>query len=151
MEFLHLPLAALSATGFGMTAGWGIIASNILIRSALAISGRQHNLKFIEFVPLGLGPQPFRDLQKCLQALTRGKGLWLIHGGIISSFGRDRLILLLILLFSALFCLAGRPPWPVLDGGAGASAEDKRRAFPRLPMSALHTPSRDAPEGRIQQ
>lgn len=75
MEFLRWPLAALPATGFGMTSGCDDVAPKVLVRSALAISGSQHNLKFIEFIPLGLGPQPFWNFQKRLQAKTWGNGL----------------------------------------------------------------------------
>ncbi len=116
VEFLRRPLAALPAAGFGMTGGWGAVAPDVLVRRAFAIAGSQHNLKFIEFIPLGLGPQPFWNLQKRLQALTRGKGLWFVHGGIISSFGHDGLILLPILLFSALFFATGADARFVADG-----------------------------------
>jgi hypothetical protein len=62
-----------------------------LRRSSLSISGSQHNLKFIELVPLGLGPLSIRDSQKLLQAKTGGSRLRFTHGGIISSFDNGSL------------------------------------------------------------
>ena len=76
------------AARFSLASGWGAISPEALLRSAFPVSGSQHDLKFNDLIPLSLGPLPFRDRQELLQATTRGNWLWVIHGGIISSFGK---------------------------------------------------------------
>lgn len=44
----------------------------------------QHDLQFVEFVPLRIGPLPFRDGQKLLLATAGGSWLLFSHGAIIS-------------------------------------------------------------------
>jgi hypothetical protein len=51
-----------------MTGGCSRVPPNVLLRRFLPISGSQHNLKFIELIPLGIGPLSVRDRQKRLQA-----------------------------------------------------------------------------------
>jgi hypothetical protein len=72
-----------------MTGGCSGVPPNALLRGSLSISGSQHDLKFIELIPLGLGPLSFRDREKLLQATTGGIRLRFIHGSIISSFDKD--------------------------------------------------------------
>ena len=72
-----------------MTGGYWGVPPNALLRSPLPVSGRQHDLEFIEFIPLGVGPLSLVDRQKLLQAKTGGTRLRLVHGDIISSFGGD--------------------------------------------------------------
>lgn len=74
-----------------MTGGCIGVPPNALLRCALPISGSQHDFKLIEFIPLGFGALSVGDRQKLLQASTGGDRSWFIHGGIISSFGRDSL------------------------------------------------------------
>ena len=57
------------------------------IRRTLPVAGRQHDLEFDELIPLSIGALPFRHRQQLLQAAARGNWLWIVHGGIISSFG----------------------------------------------------------------
>jgi hypothetical protein len=59
------------------------------IRSPLSIAGRQHDLKFIEFIPLSLGPLPLGNNQELLQAEAGGTGLRFIHDDIMASFEPD--------------------------------------------------------------
>ena len=102
MEFPGRSFALLASTGPGLTAGSGLTGwSRLPGRSGLAgryggvpargwltsfcpIRGSQSNLQFVELIPLGVGPQPFRDSQKLLLATTRGNRFLFIHIGIIS-------------------------------------------------------------------
>ena len=78
----------LPSAGLGMTAGCVAVPPNVLIRSSLSISGRQHDLELIELIPLGVGPLSLWNRQQRLQASTGGNRLRFIHGRIISSFGK---------------------------------------------------------------
>jgi hypothetical protein len=44
----------------GATRRWGEVSCRTLLR-ALSISGRQHDLKLIELIPLGVRPFSFRN------------------------------------------------------------------------------------------
>ena len=51
-----------------MTSIYGVIPWNALLRRYLSVGGRQHNLKFVDLIPLSLGSLPFWNRQKLLQA-----------------------------------------------------------------------------------
>jgi hypothetical protein len=74
-----------------MTGGCSRVPPNVLLRSFLSISGSQHNLKFIELIPLGIGPLSVRDRQKRLQAQSRGKWSRFIHDDTPSLFDKASL------------------------------------------------------------
>jgi hypothetical protein len=89
MELPYLPFALVwPAAGIGMTTGCSAVPPNVLLRSALSISGSQHDLELIQLIPLGVGPLPLRNRQQRLQASAGGNRLLFIHGRIISSFGK---------------------------------------------------------------
>jgi hypothetical protein len=71
-----------------MAAGRSAVPPNALLRSALSISGSQHDLELVQLIPLGVGPLPLWNRQQRLQAGTGGNRLRFIHGRIISSFGK---------------------------------------------------------------
>jgi hypothetical protein len=71
-----------------MAAGRSAVPPNVLLRSALSISGSQHDLELVQLIPLGVGPLPLWNRQQRLQAGTGGNRLRFIHGRIISSFGK---------------------------------------------------------------
>ena len=71
-----------------MTGGCSRVPPGVLVRRFLSISGRQHDLEFIEFIPLGIGPLSVRDRQKRLQAQSRGNRSRLVHGDTISLFDK---------------------------------------------------------------
>lgn len=91
VKLLRLFLAVSPAAGSGMTGGCGRVPPNVLLRSFLSISGSQHDLKFIELIPLGIGPLSVRDRQKRLQAQSRGNRSRLVHGHTISLFDKASL------------------------------------------------------------
>ena len=87
-KLLRRLLAVSSPAGSGMTGGCRRVPPNVLLRSFLSISGSQHDLKFIEFIPLGIGPLSVRDRQEGLQALSRGNRSGFVHGDTISLFDK---------------------------------------------------------------
>jgi len=81
VEFSLRPLAlVLPAAGSGLTARCGSVPPGILLRSALAISGSQHDLELIELIPLGIGPLPVRNCLQGSQAIAGGNRCRIIHG-----------------------------------------------------------------------
>ena len=91
VKLLRRFLAVSPAAGFGVSGGCSRVSPNILLRRSLSISGSQHDLKFIELIPLGIGPLSVRDRQKRLQAQSRGNRSRLVHGDTISLFDKARL------------------------------------------------------------
>lgn len=101
-----------------MTGGCSRVPPNVLIRSFLSISGSQHDLKFIELIPLGIGPLSVRDRQKRLQAQSRGTRSRFIHGDTLSLFEKARLDEFPVHI---VFQLAAPRPDRLCDPGAAAS------------------------------
>ena len=89
VDFLERPLALRAAAGF-RTAGGGYrdISPSALLRSLLAIGGRELDFKLMDLIPLGISSSTLRYRQKLLQASAGRHRLWCMHGDIISSFGR---------------------------------------------------------------
>ena len=88
MELPPLPLALIRpAAGSGLTARRRSVPPGILLRGSLPISAGELDLELVELIPLGIGPLPFRNCLKLLQAGTRGYRLRFIHRGIISLVG----------------------------------------------------------------
>jgi hypothetical protein len=89
VDFLERPLALRAAAGFRMAdGGYRGISPSALLRSLLAIGGRELNFKLMDLIPLGVSSPTLRYRQKFLQATAGRHRLWCMHGDIISSFGR---------------------------------------------------------------
>ena len=105
MEFSSRPLAAvrLAAAGPGLAltltaAAPSLLSATltrlaalgiaILIRRSLPVAGGEHDLEFVQLVPLLVGPLTFGNGQERLQAGAGGI-IWLlfVHGDIISLLG----------------------------------------------------------------
>lgn len=71
---------------FGLGCG---IGSGALPRSIHPVGGSQGDFNFVEFVPLGVGPLPFRYGQKLLKTAPRRSWLLIVHGGIIPLFCKN--------------------------------------------------------------
>jgi hypothetical protein len=76
-----------------MTRGRRAVPPDVVIGGSLPIAGREHDLQFIDLIPLGLGPLPVRNSEKLLQAMAGGSRLRFIHGVIISSFDKVGLVM----------------------------------------------------------
>src|ERR1700731_3246941 len=74
-------------TGGGYRGDRGVSPS-ALLRSLLAIGGRELDFKLMDLIPLGISSSTLRYRQKLLQASAGRQRLWCLHGDIISSFGR---------------------------------------------------------------
>jgi hypothetical protein len=86
VKLLRRLLAVSSAAGLGMTSGCRRVSPGVLICGFLSVSRSQHDLEFIQLIPLGIGPLSVRDRQKRLQPLPRGNRSRFIHGDTISLF-----------------------------------------------------------------
>jgi len=66
------------------------VSPSALIRSLLAIGGRELDFKLMDFIPLSISSLALRYRQKLLQASAGGHRLWRMHSSIIPSLGRCR-------------------------------------------------------------
>ena len=64
------------------------VSPSALIRSLLAIGGRELDFKLMDFIPLSISSLALRYRQKLLQASAGRHRLWCMHGGIIPSWTR---------------------------------------------------------------
>ena len=88
VEFLER-LLNLRAAGLRMTGGgYRGVSPSALLRSLLAIGGRELDFKLMDLIPLGISSLTLRYRQKLLQATVGGNRWWCIHGEIIPSFNR---------------------------------------------------------------
>ena len=88
-EFLERLLTLRAAAGLRMTGGgYRGVSPSALLRSLLAIGGRELDFKLMDLIPLGISSSTLRYRQKLLQASAGRHRLWCMHGDIISSFGR---------------------------------------------------------------
>ena len=85
---MELLLLVLTAMALPAAARPGMASSRLggvppgtlaLLRSSLAVSGSQHDLELVQFIPLSLGPLSVRYGQKRLQAGAGGNRLRFIH------------------------------------------------------------------------
>src|SRR3972149_1221427 len=88
VKLLRWLLAVSSSARSGMTGGCSRVPPGVLVRRFPSVSRRQHDLEFIEFIPLGIGPLSVRDRQEGLQALSRGNRSGFVHGETISLFDK---------------------------------------------------------------
>jgi len=87
--FLERLLALRAATGPRLTGGgYRGISRKALLRSLLAIGGRELDFKLVDLIPLGISSLTLRYRQKFLQATVGGNRWWCRHDDIMSSFGR---------------------------------------------------------------
>ena len=77
----------LPAAGSGLTTRRRSVPPGIPLWCSLPISAGEPDLELIQLIPLGIGPLPFWNRLKLLQAGTWGYRLRFIHRGIISSTG----------------------------------------------------------------
>ncbi len=68
--------------------GYSGVSPSALLRSRLAIGGRELDFKLMDLFPLGVSALALRYRQKLLQASAGGHRLGCMHSGIIPSFGR---------------------------------------------------------------
>ena len=88
-KFLERLLTLRAAAGLRMTGGgYRGVSPSALLRSLLAIGGRELDFKLMDLIPLGISSPTLRYRQKLLQATAGRHWLWWMHGDIISSFGR---------------------------------------------------------------
>src|SRR5216684_2826717 len=88
-KFLERLLTLRAAAGLRMTGGgYRGVSPSALLRSLLAIGGRELNFKLMDLIPLGISSLTLRYRQKFLQATTGRHRLWCRHGDIIPSFDR---------------------------------------------------------------
>ena len=88
-EFLERLLTLRAAAGLRMTGGgYRGVSPSALLRSLLAIGGRELDFKLMDLIPLGISSPTLRYRQKLLQATAGRHRLWCRHDDIISSFDR---------------------------------------------------------------
>ncbi len=88
-EFGERLLALRAAARLRMTGGgYRGLSPSALLRSLLAIGGRELDFKLMDLIPLGISSPTLRYRQKFLQATAGRRRLWCIHGDIIPSLER---------------------------------------------------------------
>ena len=92
-EFLERLLTLRAAAGLKMTGGgYRGVSPSALLRSLLAIGGRELDFKLMDLIPLSISALTLRYRQKLLQASAGGHRLWCVHGGIIPSFDKCKTV-----------------------------------------------------------
>src|SRR6266851_421170 len=89
-KFLERLLTLRAAAGLRMTGGgYRGVSPSALLRSLLAIGGRELDFKLMDLIPLGISALTLRYRQKLSQASVGGHRLWCVHDGIIPSLNKS--------------------------------------------------------------
>jgi len=92
VEFLERLSTLRAAAGLRMNGGgYSGVSPSALLRSRLAIGGRELDFKLMDLIPLGISSLTLRYRQKLLQASAGGHRLWCMHGRIIPLLDKSRL------------------------------------------------------------
>src|ERR1700693_1978301 len=84
-EFLERLLTLRAAAGPRLTGGgYRGVSPSALLRSLLAIGGRELDFKLMDLIPLSISALTLRYRQKLLQASAGGHRLWRMHSGHIT-------------------------------------------------------------------